>query len=157
LICDNEVLGLEHVCIVGDELWRCGAAESLALLLLLHLLSTAGCTTVACEVPGVLQNVGLLELATGSAEVVAGRTGICECIDEQIVEVVLVLVLELVLVSRRDELGVTVESCSCISIMWSPSRMVRFRGAFPDRKSFTCNTYRNNRVRRKKIHCRYET
>jgi hypothetical protein len=74
-----------------------------------------------------------------SAEVVAGRTGRCEWVDEQFVEAVLVLVLELVLVNRRDELGVTVESCSCISIMWSPSRMVRFRGAFPERKSFTCN------------------
>ena len=76
----------------------------------------------------------------GSAEVVAGRTGRCEWIDEQFVEAVLVLVLELVLVNRRDELGVTVESCSCISIMWSPNRIVRFKGAFPERKSFTCNT-----------------
>ena len=28
---------------------------------------------------------------------------------------------------------------TCISIMWSPSLMVRFRGAAPDKKSFTCN------------------
>ena len=40
------------------------------------------------------------------------------------------------------EAGVTVDSCSCISIMWSPSRMVRFRGALPDRKSFTCESFR---------------
>ena len=31
----------------------------------------------------------------------------------------------------------TVESWSWMSIMWSPSLMVRFRGAAPDRKSFT--------------------
>lgn len=30
-----------------------------------------------------------------------------------------------------------VDSISWISIMWSPSRIVRFRGALPDRKSFT--------------------
>ena len=30
-----------------------------------------------------------------------------------------------------------VESWSWMSIMWSPSLMVRFRGAAPDRKSFT--------------------
>ncbi|KAJ4439710.1 hypothetical protein ANN_07838 [Periplaneta americana] len=47
----------------------------------------------------------------------------------------------MVAVERRDELGVTVDSCSWISIMWSPSRIVRFSGAFPDRKSFTCNTH----------------
>ena len=34
-----------------------------------------------------------------------------------------------------DEL--TVDSCSWISIMWSPSLMVRFNGALPDRKSIT--------------------
>lgn len=73
------------------------------------------------------------------AEVAEGRMGRCDWRVE-FVEVVLVLVLELVLADRRDELGVTVESCSCISIMWSPSRIVRFRGAFPERKSFTCNT-----------------
>ena len=33
----------------------------------------------------------------------------------------------------------TVESWSCMSIMWSPSLMVRLRGAAPDRKSFTWN------------------
>ena len=32
-----------------------------------------------------------------------------------------------------------VDSCSCISIMWSPSLIVRLRGAAPERKSFTCN------------------
>ena len=31
-----------------------------------------------------------------------------------------------------------VESCSWISIMWSPSLIVRLRGAAPERKSFTC-------------------
>lgn len=48
---------------------------------------------------------------------------------------------------RRDALGVTVDSCSWISIMWSPRRIVRFSGALPDRKSFTCNrqyTYTTN-------------
>jgi len=32
----------------------------------------------------------------------------------------------------------TVESWSWMSIMWSPSRIVRFRGALPERKSTTC-------------------
>ena len=32
-----------------------------------------------------------------------------------------------------------VDSCNCISIMWSPSLIVRLRGAAPERKSFTCN------------------
>ena len=36
-----------------------------------------------------------------------------------------------------DEL--TVDNCSCISIMWSPRRIVKFRGALPLRKSTTCN------------------
>lgn len=40
----------------------------------------------------------------------------------------------------RDACGDTVDSCSWISIMWSPKRMVRLSGALPDRKSFTCNT-----------------
>ena len=31
-----------------------------------------------------------------------------------------------------------VDSCNCISIMWSPSLIVRLRGAAPERKSFTC-------------------
>lgn len=75
---------------------------------------------------------------------VAGRMGRCDGIAEEFVEAVLVLVFELVLADRRDELGVTVESCSCISIMWSPSRIVRFRGAFPERKSFTCNIEKKN-------------
>lgn len=35
------------------------------------------------------------------------------------------------------EAGATVDNCSCISIIWSPSLMVRFRGAFPDKKSLT--------------------
>lgn len=33
----------------------------------------------------------------------------------------------------------TVDNCSWISIIWSPSRMVRFNGALPLRKSTTCN------------------
>jgi hypothetical protein len=86
----------------------------------------------------------LLEPVTAGAEVVAGRMGRCDWLVEEFVEVVLVLVFELVLADRRDELGVTVESCSCISIMWSPSRIVRFRGAFPERKSFTCNIAKTN-------------
>ena len=32
-----------------------------------------------------------------------------------------------------------VDNCNCISIMWSPSLIVRLRGAAPERKSFTCN------------------
>lgn len=32
----------------------------------------------------------------------------------------------------------TVDSCSWINIMWSPSLIVRFNGALPDRKSLTC-------------------
>ena len=36
-----------------------------------------------------------------------------------------------------DEL--TVDSWSWINIMWSPSLMVRLRGARPDKKSATCN------------------
>lgn len=43
---------------------------------------------------------------------------------------------------RRPPLGVTVDSCSWISIMWSPRRIVRFSGALPDRKSFTCESLR---------------
>lgn len=31
----------------------------------------------------------------------------------------------------------TVDNCSWINIMWSPSRIVKFNGAFPDRKSTT--------------------
>ena len=31
----------------------------------------------------------------------------------------------------------TVDSCSCISIIWSPRRMVRFKGALPLKKSTT--------------------
>ena len=38
--------------------------------------------------------------------------------------------------------GETVDSCSWISIMWSPRRMVRLSGALPERKSFTCNAKR---------------
>ena len=33
--------------------------------------------------------------------------------------------------------ALTVDSCSWINIIWSPSRIVKFRGAFPDRKSTT--------------------
>ena len=36
-----------------------------------------------------------------------------------------------------EDIWFTVESCSWMSIMWSPSLMVRFRGAAPDRKSLT--------------------
>ena len=32
-----------------------------------------------------------------------------------------------------------VDNCNCISIMWSPSLIVRLRGAAPERISFTCN------------------
>lgn len=35
------------------------------------------------------------------------------------------------------EFGVTVLSCSWMSIMWSPSRMLRFSGVFPLKKSLT--------------------
>ena len=38
---------------------------------------------------------------------------------------------------EEDVVGATADSCSWISIMWSPRRIVRFSGAFPDRKSFT--------------------
>lgn len=31
----------------------------------------------------------------------------------------------------------TVLSCSCISIMWSPNRMLKLSGALPHRNSFT--------------------
>ena len=31
----------------------------------------------------------------------------------------------------------TVDNCSWINIMWSPSLIVRLRGAAPDKKSFT--------------------
>ena len=34
---------------------------------------------------------------------------------------------------------IIITTLTCISIMWSPSLMVRFRGAAPDKKSFTCN------------------
>lgn len=37
----------------------------------------------------------------------------------------------------------TVDNCSWISIIWSPSLIVRFNGALPDRKSLTCDTYEN--------------
>lgn len=42
----------------------------------------------------------------------------------------------------REAWGDTVESCSWISIMWSPNRIVRLRGALPERKSFTCPSFR---------------
>lgn len=47
--------------------------------------------------------------------------------------------LELPELLELELLGVTVDSCSWISIMWSPRRIVRFNGAFPERKSLTCN------------------
>jgi hypothetical protein len=40
---------------------------------------------------------------------------------------------------EEEEIWLTVESWSWISIMWSPRRIVRFSGAAPDRKSFTCD------------------
>lgn len=95
---------------------------------------------VAGEVLGEVQNVELLGPALADVDVVAGRMAGCDWRDDEpFVEVVLGLLFELVLADRRDELGVTVDSCSCISIMCSPSRIVRFKGAFPERKSFTCN------------------
>lgn len=42
----------------------------------------------------------------------------------------------------RDTWGETVDSCSWISIMWSPNRIVRLSGAFPERKSFTWPSFR---------------
>lgn len=36
-----------------------------------------------------------------------------------------------------DAAGATADSCSWMSIMWSPRRIVRLSGALPDRKSFT--------------------
>jgi hypothetical protein len=36
----------------------------------------------------------------------------------------------------------TVDSCSWISIMWSPSLIVRLRGALPERKSTTWLSFR---------------
>lgn len=59
--------------------------------------------------------------------------------------------IELAVVERRLVLGEIVDSCSWISIIWSPRRIVRFRGAFPDRKSLTWNSgkqkcgYNNNK------------
>ena len=85
------------------------------------------------ETAGFLDGLGevaeVLDLLQDAAVV-----GACSCRDgvELLCEVV-------PLADRLEELGVTVESCSWISIMWSPRRIVRFRGALPDRKSFTCN------------------
>lgn len=45
-------------------------------------------------------------------------------------------VADVLLLLFPDE-ALTVESCSWISIMWSPRRIVKFRGAFPERKSTT--------------------
>ena len=39
---------------------------------------------------------------------------------------------------REEEVWLTVESWSWMSIMWSPNLMVRLRGARPDKKSATC-------------------
>lgn len=36
--------------------------------------------------------------------------------------------------------GLTVLSCSWMSIMWSPRRMLRFSGVLPLRKSLTCES-----------------
>ena len=48
-----------------------------------------------------------------------------------------------------------VDSCNCISIMWSPSLIVRLSGAAPERKSFTCNEklVRNMQKRKQKCNC----
>lgn len=46
--------------------------------------------------------------------------------------------VEAAVCSRLDEPDDdTVDSCSWMSIMWSPSLIVRFNGALPDRKSLT--------------------
>lgn len=45
-----------------------------------------------------------------------------------------------------EDIWFTVESCSWMSIMWSPSLMVRFRGAAPDRKSLTCCSFKLSRA-----------
>lgn len=42
------------------------------------------------------------------------------------------------------EAGLTVLSCNWMSIMWSPRRMLRFRGVLPLRKSFTCESLRDS-------------
>ena len=54
---------------------------------------------------------------------------------------------------EEEEVWLTVESCSCMSIMWSPSRMVRLRGAAPDKKSFTWN--RNNKHQITRLQCQF--
>lgn len=54
----------------------------------------------------------------------------------------LLLLVEPVVWLAVGEAGVTVDSCSCISIMWSPNRIVRLSGALPDKKSFTCESLR---------------
>lgn len=56
--------------------------------------------------------------------------------DDVEVGMVAVLALLLLLPCMAAE-EFTVDSCSWISIMWSPRRIVRFRGALPDRKSTT--------------------
>jgi hypothetical protein len=96
---------------------------------------------VAVEELAELQNAVFLGPAVADVKVVAGRIAGCEWrVDEPLAGVVVLgLVLELVLADRRVEFGVTVDSWSCISIMCSPSRIVRFKGAFPERKSFTWN------------------
>lgn len=46
--------------------------------------------------------------------------------------------VEAAVCSRFDEPDDdTVDNCSWISIIWSPSLIVRFNGALPDRKSLT--------------------
>ena len=51
-----------------------------------------------------------------------------------------------------------VDSCNCISIMWSPSLIVRLRGAAPERKSFTCKRKKLSEIclRRKTANVWYE-
>lgn len=40
----------------------------------------------------------------------------------------------------------TVLNCSWISIMWSPNRMLKFKGAFPHRNSFTWVSLRDSKA-----------
>jgi hypothetical protein len=51
---------------------------------------------------------------------------------------------ELLVEDEEDNLGVTVDNCNCISIMWSPRRIVKFNGALPDKKSLTWEQKKKN-------------
>lgn len=59
---------------------------------------------------------------------------------------VVVVVVVLVVGLGEPVAGVTVDSWSCMSIMWSPRRMVRLRGALPERKSLTWESLRDSRA-----------